>query len=204
MKALTAAEMREVDRLTTERFGISSGQLMENAGAAVADFVRHEISRRFDRPVRKIVVLCGKGNNGGDGFVAARLLRQELRYTTVILFAAPAELKGDSALNFQRWRDAGGQTIVVDSEPAWSSIAETSLDADVILDAMLGTGLKGVWLRPHCKNDRTLKHFLKKGPVGQAGIDCGDRHPLRYGHPTRWSFQRSVAIRAQDGHVHCA
>ena len=89
MKALTAEEMREVDRLTTERFGISSAQLMENAGAAVADSVRHEMSRRFDRPVRKIVVLCGKGNNGGDGFVAARLLRQELRHTTVILFAHP-------------------------------------------------------------------------------------------------------------------
>jgi hydroxyethylthiazole kinase-like uncharacterized protein yjeF len=170
MKALTAAEMREVDRLTTERFGISSGQLMENAGAAVADFVRHEISRRFDRPVRKIVVLCGKGNNGGDGFVAARLLRQELRYTTVILFAAPGELKGDSALNFQRWRDAGGQTIVVDSEPAWSSIAETSLDADVILDAMLGTGLKGAASGHIAKTIELLNIFSQKAQSAKPGL----------------------------------
>src|SRR5579863_5562389 len=72
MKALTASEMREVDRLTTERFGISGTQLMENAGKAVAEFVLHQVSLRFQSPARQVVVLCGKGNNGGDGFVAAR------------------------------------------------------------------------------------------------------------------------------------
>src|SRR5258708_19868414 len=76
LKTLTAAEMREVDRLTTERFGISSTQLMENAGAAVAEFVLHEISLRFQSPARQIVVLCGKGNNGGDGLAPAQPFRQ--------------------------------------------------------------------------------------------------------------------------------
>src|SRR5439155_26756282 len=98
MKALTAAEIREVDRLTAERFGISSTQLMENAGAAVANFTLREISRRFESPARQIFVLCGKGNNGGDGFVAARHLRQEVRHTAVILFGSPNELDGDPAL----------------------------------------------------------------------------------------------------------
>ena len=59
MKALTAAEMREVDRLTTERHGISGTQLMENAGAAVAESVIHEIRIRFQFPARRVVVLCG-------------------------------------------------------------------------------------------------------------------------------------------------
>ena len=104
MKALTAAEMREVDRLTTERFGISGTQLMENAGKSVADFVLHQISLRFQSPVRSVVVLCGKGNNGGDGFVAARYLRQEIRHTFTLLFGSSSELKGDAAMNFQRWR----------------------------------------------------------------------------------------------------
>jgi len=58
MKALTAAEMREVDRLTTERHGISGAQLMENAGSAVADVARNEVSLRFQSPVRQILVLC--------------------------------------------------------------------------------------------------------------------------------------------------
>src|ERR1700726_1871234 len=73
MKVLTAAQMREADRLTTERYGISSLQLMENAGAAIAEFLRE----KFDGLAqRKIIVLCGKGNNGGDGLVVARLLKE--------------------------------------------------------------------------------------------------------------------------------
>jgi NAD(P)H-hydrate epimerase len=143
MKALTAAEMREVDRLTTERFGISGTQLMENAGKSVADFVLHQISLRFQSPVRPVVVLCGKGNNGGDGFVAARYLRQEIRHTLVLLFASPSELKGDAALNFQRWRESGGETLVIENEAALRSAWPGIATADFILDALLGTGLRG-------------------------------------------------------------
>src|SRR6202007_218434 len=115
MKALTAAEMREVDRLTTERFGISGTQLMENAGKSVAEFVLHPIARAFQSPVRSVVVLCGKGNNGGDGFVAARHLRQEIRHTSVLLFGGPSELNGDAAVNFHRWRDSGGENLGVEN-----------------------------------------------------------------------------------------
>ena len=142
MKALTAAEMREVDRLTTERFGISGTQLMENAGKSVADFVLHQISLRFQSPVRSVVVLCGKGNNGGDGFVAARYLRQEIRHTLVLLFSSPSELKGDAALNFQRWRESDGETLVIENEDAWFPAARRVISADVVLDALLGTGLR--------------------------------------------------------------
>jgi ADP-dependent NAD(P)H-hydrate dehydratase / NAD(P)H-hydrate epimerase len=143
MKALTAAEMREVDRLTTERFGISGTQLMENAGKSVTEFVLHQISLRFQSPVRSVVVLCGKGNNGGDGFVAARHLRQEIRHTSVLLFGTPAELKGDAVLNFQRWRENGGETFFVENEAALQSAWARIAAADVILDALLGTGLRG-------------------------------------------------------------
>lgn len=142
MKALTAAEMREVDRLTSERFGISGTQLMENAGKSVADFVLHQISLRFQSPVRSVVVLCGKGNNGGDGFVAARYLRQEIRHTLVLLFSSPSELKGDAALNFQRWRESGGETLLIENEDAWFPAARRVISADVVLDALLGTGLR--------------------------------------------------------------
>jgi len=143
MKALTAAEIREVDRLTTERFGISSTQLMENAGKSVAEFVLHEMSLRFQSPVRSVVVLCGKGNNGGDGFVASRYLRQEIRHTSVFLFGASSELKGDGALNFQRWRDDGGETLLIENEGALHNAWPRIVAADVVLDALLGTGLRG-------------------------------------------------------------
>src|ERR1700685_2864046 len=83
MKILTTAEMREVDRLTTERYGIPSVVLMENAGRSVAQFVQ----RRFSElEPRTIFVLCGKGNNGGGGFVVARQLRVMGATTDVLLF----------------------------------------------------------------------------------------------------------------------
>ena len=143
MKALTAAEMREVDRLTTERLAISGTQLMEHAGKAVADFTLQRVSLRFQSPARQVIILCGKGNNGGDGFVAARHLRSEIRHTTVVLFGSPAELRGDPAANFKRWQDAGGETIVIENEAAWSAAFPGIAAADVILDALLGTGLRG-------------------------------------------------------------
>src|SRR5262245_53852243 len=143
MKALTAAEMRDVDRLTTENYGISQAQLMENAGKAVAEFVRTELFRRFEAPVRKIVVLCGKGNNGGDGFVAARHLRPELRHVTAVLFGAASEMRGDAAANFKRWRDEGGECIFLTDDDTWQTAASLIQTADLVVDAMLGTGLRG-------------------------------------------------------------
>ena len=74
MKILTASEMQRIDRLTTERYGVPSLTLMENAGRGVVDFLV-DASRPLAR--QRIVVLCGKGNNGGDGFVVARLLREQ-------------------------------------------------------------------------------------------------------------------------------
>ena len=71
MKIVTAAEMREIDRVTSERFGVPSLTLMENAGTAVAEFV----ASRYPA-ARSIGVICGKGNNGGDGFVVARKLHE--------------------------------------------------------------------------------------------------------------------------------
>lgn len=143
MKALTAAEMREVDRLTSETYGISQAQLMEHAGKTVAEFVLHEVSLRSDAPVRKVVVLCGKGNNGGDGFVVARHLRPELRHVTTILFGSASEMRGDAAANLKRWLEESGECVFVTDDASWQSAASLVRMADVVLDSMLGTGLRG-------------------------------------------------------------
>src|SRR5215470_12839693 len=143
MKALTAAEMREVDRLTTERFAISQSQLMENAGKVVAEALVHQIGVLGPAPVRQIVVLCGKGNNGGDGLVAARHLREEFRHTTVVMLCAPAELKGDPQANYWRWAEIGGETVFAENDAAWSKALARIAAADVLVVALLGTGLRG-------------------------------------------------------------
>jgi hydroxyethylthiazole kinase-like uncharacterized protein yjeF len=140
MKVLTAAQMREVDRLTTERYGVPSLQLMENAGARVVEFLAERFS---DLANRRIVVLCGKGNNGGDGLVAARLLKQHGADPAVYLFAAPEAVRGDAAVNLKRCREAGGTLEALTRPEQWQLAQPRVAGAEIILDALLGTGLDG-------------------------------------------------------------
>jgi hydroxyethylthiazole kinase-like uncharacterized protein yjeF len=143
MKALTASEMREVDRLTTERFAISSLQLMENAGESVAAVILGSVAFLAKSKPCRVCILCGKGNNGGDGFVVARHLKEEAGHVEVFLFGAPEELRGDAAKNFQRWMDASGELTQIRNEKDWESAWPKVASADVIVDALLGTGLRG-------------------------------------------------------------
>jgi len=140
MKALTAAEMREVDRLTTERFGVPSLQLMEAAGKHVAEAVRARLATFRQK---RVAVLCGKGNNGGDGFVTARLLKEARIETSVFLFGAREAVRGDAAATFDLWlKNSGAITEITDSaslEAVWTKIA----DSHAIVDSLLGTGLHG-------------------------------------------------------------
>jgi ADP-dependent NAD(P)H-hydrate dehydratase / NAD(P)H-hydrate epimerase len=142
MKVLTANEMREVDRLTSERHGIPSLQLMETAGRRVAEACR-EIVHGSERHPLKISVLCGKGNNGGDGLVVARHLQAAHAVVKVYLFAKPEELRGDAATNLQRWCEAGNHAISVLDETAWKAARPDVAAADVIIDAIFGTGFRG-------------------------------------------------------------
>src|ERR1700721_4701220 len=92
MLILSAAEMQACDRLSTERFRIPSIQVNRNAAKTVA-----EVALRVFPRVRRVTVLCGKGNNGGDGAMAARLLAESGLAVTVLLLGAAGELKGDAA-----------------------------------------------------------------------------------------------------------
>jgi ADP-dependent NAD(P)H-hydrate dehydratase / NAD(P)H-hydrate epimerase len=143
MKALTATEMQEVDRLTTERFGVPSHQLMENAGKSVAETFLEQYTHRMTEAPGRVAVLCGKGNNGGDGFVVARYLKEEAEQVHVYLFAKTEELRGDAAKNFQRWQELGGGTTIVQSVANWEKAWGEVSDAEVIVDALLGTGIRG-------------------------------------------------------------
>jgi NAD(P)H-hydrate epimerase len=132
MKIVTASEMRSIDRATSERFGVPSLTLMENAGSAVAEYVLEHYAS-----AHRIVVLCGKGNNGGDGYVAARKLHEQGREVQVVLLADPEELKGDAKSMFGKLPTAA---ITVNSPQAFAK--ENLKRADLYLDAILGTGFK--------------------------------------------------------------
>ena len=141
MKALTAAEMREVDRLTTERYGIPSLQLMENAGRKATNAILRVVAGR-DRVC--VCILCGKGNNGGDGFVVARYLRESKVSTLVLLFGKREEVRGDAAVNLSRWLEAGEKVETIVDGGDWERNWPEVCACNVIVDAMLGTGLRGV------------------------------------------------------------
>lgn len=142
MKALTSSEMREVDRLTTERCAVPSLRLMEVAGESVAAAILESPTFLAKSKPACVFILCGKGNNGGDGFVVARHLREEAD-VEVLLFCKAEELPGDAATNFQRWTAAGGIVKQILSENHWHAVSPKIAAADVIVDALLGTGLRG-------------------------------------------------------------
>jgi len=116
MKIVTAAEMREIDRVTSERFGVPSLTLMENAGAAVATFVVTEYPT-----AKRIGVICGKGNNGGDGFVVARKLHEAGKDVRVLLLADRSELRGSrrSAVRERHLPSRSGRQQPVTCRAAW-------------------------------------------------------------------------------------
>lgn len=140
MKALTAAEMREVDRLTAERCGISSLQLMENAGTRFLEFLR---ACYDDMAARRTAVLCGKGNNGGDGFVVARHLQEKGLKPSVYLFAKQEAVRGDAAENLERLEKSGVTVQKITGLAEWDAVRPQVAKSYVIVDALLGTGLKG-------------------------------------------------------------
>ena len=137
MHVLSAAEMQTCDRVTTERYGVPSINLMRAASSAVA-----AIARRQFPHARRITVLCGRGNNGGDGMMAARLLADGGLDVTTLLLGVPGLLTGDAATAWSELTSPmHGKVHVVTSEHELSR-HNGALKADLILDALVGTGFK--------------------------------------------------------------
>ena len=135
LPVLTAAEMREADRATIEGVGLPGAVLMENAGAAVVA----AIEKRYPGALRP-VVFCGKGNNGGDGFVIARRLRH--RGAVAVLTGRRDDVKGDAGLHLRAYEGSGGLLLEGSDEGSWAEAIQRLHAADLVIDAVLGTGLQ--------------------------------------------------------------
>jgi NAD(P)H-hydrate epimerase len=161
---LDAGEMREADRATIEDFGVPGAVLMENAGSAAA----RQIAARYSKAGR-VVVLCGRGNNGGDGFVIARRLRD--RAPVVLLFARRAAVVGDAARHLRACEKSGVEVREVVSPRDWRRERPAVLEAQLVVDALLGTGLREA---PRGLVARVLRDLDgRSGPVAAVDLPSG-------------------------------
>jgi NAD(P)H-hydrate epimerase len=172
---LSREQVRAIDRRAMEEFGVPGVVLMENAGRGAADVLR---SLGISGPV---VICCGKGNNGGDGFVIARHLDNAGVPVRVLLFSRPEDLSGDAAVNYYIIAKAGVRILVY----ADASLDENALRAEFVsaawvVDALFGTGLAGPVRAPF---DRVIA-AINAGPARvlavdiPSGLDCDTGQPL--------------------------
>jgi len=138
MRVLNASQMRAVDRRTIDDIGIPSIVLMENAGRQVVAAMESLVE---DLPSRRIAVLCGTGNNGGDGFVVARTLHQRDVEVAVYVVGALPDVRGDARTNLDVIGRLGLSIVELADAQAWELHGSQVTAADVVVDAIVGTGL---------------------------------------------------------------
>ncbi|MBX3436970.1 MAG: NAD(P)H-hydrate epimerase [Planctomycetaceae bacterium] len=170
---LTRDQVREIDGRAAAEYGISGLVLMENAGRGAADLLLRQGARGA------ICVCCGKGNNGGDGFVIARHLEAAGADVHVLLAADPEALTGDAAVNFAILRAAGTPHRVM-TEEGHDAVSRRLMSAGWIVDALLGTGAQGVVRGDYA----TLIEAINSSPAPvlavdlPSGLDCDLGSPL--------------------------
>jgi NAD(P)H-hydrate epimerase len=165
MMYLTRAQVRDIDRRAIEEFGVPGVVLMENAGRGAAELL---LALGAKGPV---AICCGKGNNGGDGFVIARHLDNHAVPVRVLLFTRPEQLTGDAAINFHIIQRSGVAVLV---EPDLPTVTRELDECAWAVDALFGTGLTGPIRQPL---DRVVAAINGSGKPVLAvdipsGLDC--------------------------------
>lgn len=175
MRTLTRAEVRELDRQAIEEFGVPGVLLMENAGRGAAEHL-------LALGVRgSAAICCGKGNNGGDGFVIARHLDLRGVSVRVLLFAAPTALAGDAAIMFNILQKSGLPVRCFPGPNLPTGEIEAELaGAEWIVDALLGTGLSGPPTAPYAQAIELINRAPGKVLAVDlpSGLDCDTGEPL--------------------------
>ena len=175
MKLVTAQEMKEIDKLAIEKYGVPGIVLMDAAAKQVADVVTEQLANKS--PLGKVVVLCGGGNNGGDGFGAARWLHgYGIQVKVFLLGTVVAQLSGDAAAEAAMLKAAGVAVTEVVMEEDWFAVELALERAAVVVDAILGTGFSGE-LRPAAKRACQLINQLAQHVVAvdvPTGVNADD------------------------------
>ena len=177
---LSRAEVRELDRRATAEAQIPSLELMERAGHGATELV----VTRFPA-ARAVVVVCGTGNNGGDGFVVARKLRAHGKSAQVFLLGDAARLRGDALTNARALTDAGGAFTCVNGE-SLPELERALASADLVIDALFGTGLD----RELVDLPRTGVEHINAAPAPKLALDLPSGIDADTGQP------HGVAVRA--------
>ena len=178
-KAITSDQMYEIEDRGDKMIGVSRIYMMENAGHGLADFIISEF--RNDLKEKKIVVICGSGNNGGDGFVASRHLSGYYgAKITVILLGSPADLRTQEAgINWRVIEKMDSIEIIYDNKIV-DKISKKIATADIIIDAIFGTGIKGEIREPHASAIELINNNSKAYVVSvdvPSGIDPNTGKP---------------------------
>lgn len=169
MKIFTAEQMRGFDRAATQEYSVPSIVLMENAALRVVEFLNLKCAPLRDK---RVVIFCGKGNNGGDGFAIARHLHNAGCRVQVLLAAAPTDYKGDAQVNYEILTHTLDEANIVQLTGKKSSLSPAQREAlqhtDIVLDAILGTGFQGA-----VRGDATIQAFklLGQTPGQRIAID---------------------------------
>ena len=166
MKILTAVQMGEVDRLTTDRYRIPSILLMENAGRSVVDALESACPGLYDK---RIAIFCGRGNNGGDGLVAARYLALRGARPSILLFSDPARIRGDAKVNWDIVQAMELPVHILPTVTKARAFLRRMPFQDVVVDALFGTGLS----KPIDSNFRPVVEWINNASSGAfvAAVD---------------------------------
>jgi len=178
MRVVTASEIQQIDRISIEQHGIPGAMLMETAGIIAA----RVILERFHPAGKKVTIICGTGNNGGDGFVTARHLRRQGIFCNTVLMGKKEKLQGDALLNYQLLTRNGPAVWECSENAQISQLATLLHDSGLIVDAIFGTGLnspvKGlakVVIEMINSSDRPVVAMdIPSGIDGSTGRICGD------------------------------
>ncbi len=140
MVILTADQMRRIDERSGRDHGVPADLLMDNAGREIASSL---LRRHADLPSRRVLILCGRGNNGGDGITAARHLRRHGVEARTVLLGRGTDLKGAAATAMARARSEGIAVEEIADDDGWAAVRRWLPENDLIVDALLGTGSRG-------------------------------------------------------------
>ena len=140
MRVLNTEQMREADRRTIEDIGIPSIVLMENAGRQAVAAMEAAFD---DLATSRVGVICGRGNNGGDGFVVARTLVQRGVDNVVFLLGSVAEVRGDARTNLEILGRIGLTVVEITNAQEWELHFSELSECELVVDAILGTGFRG-------------------------------------------------------------